>query len=162
MTFQFVKSELGDNPIIVEGFLAASPKAVFQAWTDPKIVMKWFGSRPHSLLSAKIDLRIGGVWRFILYDDEQETMGFEGKYLVVNPSHRLVFNWSKFTRGPSGSGDEPSVSQVDITLTARGAGTDIRIVHSAITDKETRIGFTDGWEHGMRNLRDLIEMPVSS
>lgn len=162
MTFQFIKSELGADPIIIEGYLAVSPKVVFQAWTDPEIVMKWFGPRPHSLLSAKIDLRVGGIWRFVMRDDEKETMGFEGEYLVINPSRRLVMNWSKFIKTPSGPHDAPSVSQVDITLTAKGAGTDIRIVHSTISDREIRIGFTDGWEHGMRNLRDAVEGPLSA
>lgn len=160
--FQFVKSALGADPIIVEGFLAASTKTVFRAWTDPEIVMKWFGPRPHSLLSAKIDLRVGGVWRFVMRDDEQEIMGFEGEYLVIDPHRHLVMSWSKFIKVLSGPHEASSISKVDITLTEKGTGTDIRIVHSAIADPSTRIGFTDGWEHGIRNLRDSVEMPASS
>lgn len=162
MTFEFIQSPLGADPIIVEGYLAATPKAVFRAWTNPEMVMKWFGPRPYSLISAKIDLRVGGVWRFVMRDDELETMGFEGEYLVVEPSCSLVMSWSKFIKVPTESYETPLVSQVDITLTAKGAGTDVRIAHSALQDRGTRIGFTDGWEHGMRNLRDAVERPVSS
>lgn len=162
MTFQFVKTELGSDPIIVEGYFAASPKAVFRAWTDPEIVMKWFGPQPRSLLSADIDLQVGGVWRFVMRNDDEETMGFEGEYLVIDPGRRLVMNWSKFFAASSGPNDAPSVSQVDITLSAKGVGTDIRIVHSAIADKGTRIGFTGGWEHGIKNLRDIFEESISA
>lgn len=160
MTFQFVKTELGSDPIIVEGYIAASPDAVFRAWTDPEIVMKWFGPQPRSLLSAGIDLQVGGVWPFVMRSDGEETMGFEGEYLVIDPDRRLVMNWSKFVEALFGPSDAPSVSQVEITLSAKGAGTDIRIVHSAIAGKDTRVGFTSGWEHGINNLRDILEGPV--
>lgn len=161
MTFQFVKTELGADPIIVEGYIAAPPGAVFRAWTDPEIVMKWFGPRPRSLLSADINLQVGGTWRFVMREDADGSMGFGGEYMVIDRDRRLVMKWSKFTETLSGPPDTPSVSQVDITLSLKGAGTDIRIVHSAIPDKDTRIGFTSGWEHGIKNLRDMLDGPGS-
>ena len=47
---QFVKTEPGTDPIIVEGFFAATPAKVFEAWTKPDIVVKWFGHKPNSIL----------------------------------------------------------------------------------------------------------------
>lgn len=161
MTFQFVKTELGSDPIIVEGYIAASQNAVFRAWTDPEIVMKWFGPQPRSLLSANIDLKVGGVWRFVMRNEGEEIIGFQGKYLKIVPNRRLVMDWSKFVESMSAPNDAPSVSQVDITLTVKDAGTDIRIIHSAIADEDTRIGFINGWEHGVNNLRDMLEKSVS-
>lgn len=159
MNFQFVKTEIGADPIIVEGFIAATPKAVFRAWTDPKLVKKWFGPQPHSLISADIDLRVGGAWRFVLYEGDQGSMGFEGVYLVIDQDSRLVKKWSKFTISASGVRHVTPLSQVDITLNEKGSGTEIRISHSAIADRDTRIGFTSGWEHGIENLRNLFEEP---
>lgn len=156
MTFQFVRTELGADPIIVEAYIAARPKTVFRAWTDPEIVMKWFGPRPCSLLSADINLQVGGTWRFVMSEDDDGSMGFEGEYLVIDNDRRLVMIWSKFTEPSSAPRESPPMSQVDITLSAKGVGTDIRIVHSAIEDKDTRIGFTSGWEHGIKNLRDMF------
>ncbi len=151
----FVKTELGADPIIVEGYLAASPQSVFRAWTDPVLLMRWFGPKPDSLLSADLDLRVGGAWRFVMRDDGTEQMGFEGKYLVVQPSSRLVLSWSKFDTGSTQSG-LGQMSQVEIMLANKGSGTDIRIVHSAIEDDVMRTGFSSGWEHGMKNLHDLV------
>jgi uncharacterized protein YndB with AHSA1/START domain len=36
----FVKSAPGNDPIIVEGYFAAALAKVFEAWTDPAIVVK--------------------------------------------------------------------------------------------------------------------------
>lgn len=119
--------------------------------------MKWFGPQPRSLLSADINLQVGGTWRFVMRKDDDGSMGFEGEYLVIDRDNRLVMKWSKFTEPSSGPREASPQSQVDITLSSKGAGTNIRIVHSAIADKDTRIGFTGGWEHGLENLRDLFE-----
>jgi uncharacterized protein YndB with AHSA1/START domain len=69
---EFVKSVPGDDPIVVEGYFAATPARVFEAWTDPDIVVKWFGRAPNSVLSAIIDLRPGGAWQFLLSKDEHK------------------------------------------------------------------------------------------
>lgn len=152
---QFVKTEPGADPIVVEAYIAAPPEAVYGAWTDPEIVMKWFGPKPGTLLSADIDLRVGGAWRFVMHEDGVESMGFEGDYLTIEPNRRLVLNWSKFTKS-SGQNAATPMSRVDIVLSPNGSGTDIRIVHSAIDDENMRRGFTGGWEHGIANLCDLF------
>ncbi len=77
MSLPFVQTAPGADPIIVTGFLAASPAKVFRAWTDPKVVMKWFGPTPGALISAEIDLRQGGKWRFVMVDDGAMIMGFQ-------------------------------------------------------------------------------------
>lgn len=159
---QFVKTEIGADPIVVEGYFSSPPQSVFQAWTDPQIVKRWFGPTPDTLLSATVDLRVGGIWRFVMARDDEKTMGFEGKYLAIEQDRRLVLNWSKVTTYASGRREATPASRVEILLSAKGSGTDIRIIHSAISDKETRIGFTGGWEHGIMNLRALLESaPIS-
>lgn len=91
MTLEFVTAEPGDDPIIVEGYIAAPPARLFRAWTDPNIVTQWFGRAPHFLHSATIDLRPGGAWQFLESRDAERSVGFEGEYLDIEPSERLVF-----------------------------------------------------------------------
>lgn len=155
MTIPFVKTELGADPIIVNGYFAASPQQVFRAWTDPDLIVEWFGPKPGSLFSVDVDLRVGGAWRFVKTNHGTETTGFEGVYLDIRPHSLLIFSWSKFATN-SELGDSRPVSRVEIVLSERGSGTDISITHSAIADHETRIGFAGGWEHGMKNMQKLF------
>ena len=37
----------------------APREKVFQAWTDPEILMKWFGPKGVTTESARIDLKVG-------------------------------------------------------------------------------------------------------
>ena len=159
MTLEFVLSSPGADPILVEGFFQAPPLRVFQAWTDPDIVMKWFGPRPNSLHSATIDLRPGGAWRFLESQDKEKSVGFEGEYLDIDPGKRLVFTWSKVITLASGEREGTPTSQVAIAFSAKGAGTQVRLVHSAVHSEEMRRGFAGGWNFGLGTLRALLSRP---
>ena len=159
MTLEFLRTEPGDDPIIVEGYFAATPARVFQAWTDPNIVMKWFGRAPNSLHSATIDLRQGGAWRFLESRDEEKSVGFEGEYLDIEPGKRLVFTWSKVVAHATGERDSTPYSQVEVIFTAKGHGTDVRLVHSAVHSEDARRGFGGGWNLAFNTMSALLSNP---
>ena len=156
MTLEFVRTEPGDDPIIVEGYFAATPARVFQAWTDPNIVMKWFGRAPNSLHSATIDLRQGGAWRFLKSRDDEKSVGFEGEYLVIEPGERLVFSWSQVVAHADGERETTPHSQVEVIFTAKGNGTHVRLVHSAVHSEDARRGFGGGWEFAFNTMSALL------
>lgn len=144
------------TPIIVESYFAASPERVFAAWTDPNIVRKWFGPAANSLYSAVIELREGGAWRFVESQDEEKSIGFEGQYLHIEAGKRLVFTWSKFVAYVRGEPQSTPYSQVEVTFTKNGDGTDVRLVHSAIHDQETHRAFHRGWARALDTMSALL------
>ena len=152
----FVRSEPGDDPIVVEGYFAATPALVFQAWTDPDIVVKWFGRGPNTLHSAAIDLRRGGTWQFLLSKDEETSVGFEGEYLDFEPGERLVFTWSHVIAHTNGKREATPYSQVEIDFAAKGSGTNVRLVHSAVLSEDARKGVGGGWEASFNTLSALL------
>ncbi len=156
MTLAFVKTAPGEDPIIIEGYFAATPARVFEAWTVADEVMKWFGHSPNSLYSAHIDLRPGGAWQFVMSRDDQKSMGFEGEYVAIDPDRRLVFTWSHVVVHANNVRDATPPSQVEVTFTANGDGTDLRLVHSAVQDDETRMRFGGGWNAAMGVLSELF------
>ena len=153
---EFVTTEPGDDPIIVECYFAASPARVFQAWTDPNIVMQWFGRVPNSLHSASIDLRQGGAWQFLESHDAEKSVGFEGEYLAIQPNARLVFTWSQVITHAKGERTSTPYSQVEIIFKPKGQGTEVRLVHSAIHSEDTRRGFAGGWESAFSTLSAVL------
>lgn len=156
MTLEFVRTEPGEDPIVVEGYFAATPARVFQAWTDPNIVMKWFGRAPNSLHSATIDLRQGGAWQFLESSDGEKSVGFEGEYLDIEPGERLLFTWSQVVAHTSGEREATPLSQVEVIFTAQGRGTHVRLVHSAVHDEDTRRGFGGGWAFAFNTMSALL------
>ncbi len=153
---ELVRTEPGEDPIVIEGYFAAAPAALFEAWTDPNIVMKWFGPAPNSLHSADIDLRHGGNWRFLKSRDDEKSVGFEGEYLVIEPGARLIFTWSQVVAYVNGEREATPPSRVEVVFTAQGSGTHLRLVHSAVKDEETRRGFGGGWAFAFNALSVLF------
>lgn len=157
MTVRFLTTALGADPVRVEGYFAATPDDVFDAWTNPERVMQWFGPTPNSLHAATIDLRVGGAWQFVKSSDADCSFGFEGTYLTIEPNARLVFTWSKYNEPTTGSRETSERSQVDIVFMPKGHGTQVTLVHSAVSDELMRKGFGGGWETGFANLVALFE-----
>ncbi len=153
---EFVKSVPGDDPIVVEGYFAAPPDQVYEAWTDPDTVVKWFGQKPNSLHSASIDLRPGGTWRFLKSKDDDKSIGFEGLYQVIKPAEKLVFSWAHVVAHADGRREETPYSRVEVVFTARGRGTFVRLHHSAISNDQSRRGVGSGWQASFTHLTDTL------
>ena len=68
----------------------APRELVWKAWTDPKLIPKWWGPRRYSTVVDKMDVRPGGRWRFVQRDAEGNEFGFHGEYREVEPPKRLV------------------------------------------------------------------------
>jgi len=154
---EFLKSVPGDDPIVVEGYYAASPARVFEAWTDPDIVVKWFGQRPNSLHSASIDLRPGGAWRFLKSKDKDKSIGFEGQYLDILPDEKLVFSWAHVIAHANGEREATPYSRVEVNFTPKGMGTYVRLVHSAVRDQDARRGIGGGWKSAFASMANALD-----
>src|SRR3989475_10871342 len=68
----------------------APRELVWKAWTDPKLIPKWWGPRRYSTVVDKMDVRPGGRWRFVQRDAEGNEFGVHGEYREVEPPKRLV------------------------------------------------------------------------
>jgi len=152
----FVKSEPGSIPIIVECFFNETPKIIFNAWTDPDIVKQWFGMEPNSMHSAFIDLRVGGEWRIIRKTTDDKTTTFKGRYLDIIDGEFLKFTWSISTESSDGKFEESAHSEVQVSFLPNGDGTDVRLQHSALKDTQSSQNFAFGWNASMHNIFTIL------
>jgi len=68
----------------------ASREQVFDAWTKPEEVSAWWDPSGRPLSECKIDLRLGGAFRFV-NQDSAHSPPFVGEYLVIERPGKLVF-----------------------------------------------------------------------
>ncbi len=76
---------------IIKRVFNAPRRLVFEAYTQPEHVRRWYGPRYLSMTVCEIDLRPGGAWRFVLQAPDGGTHGFSGVYREIVPHERLVF-----------------------------------------------------------------------
>ncbi|MEU4830969.1 SRPBCC family protein [Streptosporangium sp. NPDC023615] len=79
-----------DREIVLTRVFDAPRRLVFDAWTRPELLRRWYGARGWNLVVCEADLRVGGRWRFVSRGPGGEEMGQGGVYRVVSPPGRLV------------------------------------------------------------------------
>lgn len=78
-----------DTQYLVTRLFDAPAALVFQAFTTPELVKRWWGFEGVEWLACEIDLRVGGRWRFVVRSEGMEV-GFHGEYLEIDAPRRLV------------------------------------------------------------------------
>ena len=150
----FLRSDVGDDPIVVEGLFRAPLARVYRAWTDPEQIVKWFGLKAGSLVSATVDLRVGGHWRFVMAEEDDGRASLQGTYSVVEAEKRLRFTWCHLREYADGRREETPPSTVTVTFRAEGASTRVHLRHEGISRQDARKGVGGGWEASFRQLGD--------
>jgi uncharacterized protein YndB with AHSA1/START domain len=85
-----------DREIVSERIFDVPRERVFAAYTDPELIARWWGPRGTSTTVEQMDVRPGGVWRFVIRNDSDgEQNAFKGVYREIAPPERIVqsFEW---------------------------------------------------------------------
>jgi uncharacterized protein YndB with AHSA1/START domain len=82
----------GDREIVMTRALDAPRRLVFDAFTKPELVKQWLLGPPGwSMPICEIDLRVGGVYRYVWRrDSDGSEMGMGGVYREIAAPERLV------------------------------------------------------------------------
>jgi uncharacterized protein YndB with AHSA1/START domain len=83
----------GKQEIILTWTFDAPRALVFKAFTDPDLIPKWWGPASTSTIVDKMDVKPGGIWRFINRDAEGNENGFHGVYHDIVAPERLVYTF---------------------------------------------------------------------
>jgi len=91
-----------DREVVVRRAFNAPARIVFEAWTTPELMKRWWVPRSMGmvLLSCEMDVRTGGSYRFVFAHEGSEA-AFFGRYLEVTPPSRLA--WTNDEAGEGGS-----------------------------------------------------------
>lgn len=93
--------EPGKQDIVVKRSFDAPRDVVFKAFTNPDLIPRWWGSRRFTTIVEEMDVRRGGLWRFITRNNQNGTeYGFRGVYHDVVPYERTVFTLEYEGGGP--------------------------------------------------------------
>ena len=79
-----------DTEIVMTREFNAPRELLFDAWTKPEHVRRWWGLRGSKVPVCEIDLRVGGKWRWVLGEPESGEHAFSGVYLEIVRPERLV------------------------------------------------------------------------
>jgi uncharacterized protein YndB with AHSA1/START domain len=78
-----------ERQVVMERVFDAPRETVWKAMTDPDSIKQWWGPRYLTTTIDKMDVKPGGVWRFIHHDPEGREYAFNGTYREIVPPERL-------------------------------------------------------------------------
>ena len=131
-----------NNLVVVREKRAYSMSRVFDAprelvWkvcTDPALVPQWWGPRYLTTTVDKMEVKVGGVWRYIQKDAEGNEYAFNGVYKEVKAPERLTYTFEF----------EPMAGHISLET----------VTFEALPDGKTRIATTTSFD----TLEDLEGM----
>jgi uncharacterized protein YndB with AHSA1/START domain len=71
----------------------APRELVWEAMTNPEHIKRWYGPRDTQIVSAEVDLRPGGRFRYVMLGREGYEVAFSGTYREVVRPERVVNTW---------------------------------------------------------------------
>lgn len=148
----------GDREIIIARTFNGPARIVFDAWTRPDLVKKWWAPKSLgvTLASCDADVRVGGKYRYVLAGRHGEEIAFSGRYVEIVQSSRLVYTQ---VFEPMADAGEVTVS---MTFEEHDGKTHV-VSHEVYPSAEARdAAIGSGMEHGMREAMNQLDELVAS
>ncbi len=132
-------SEESDQVLRIERTFAAAPEVVFDAWTSPEVMRRWFHCAPDwDTPEAEVDLRVGGRVRVVMRRPDGTRGEARGEYTLIDRPHRLVMTWT--------FDDDPANEQlIELSFTETDGSTTVVMVNSGISTDKRREAQDAGW-----------------
>jgi uncharacterized protein YndB with AHSA1/START domain len=138
------------NELTISRIIRAPRDRVFAAWTDPRLLTKWWGPGPVTCPEAHVDLRPGGEYRLANLELDGSITWITGSFERVRPPEHLAYTWNV------------SIVPGDATLVIvdfrdHPQGTEVVIRHERFGAEAVRDMHLQGWGGCLDKLEVMFE-----
>ena len=137
-----------DREIVLIRVFDAPRTMVWDAFTKPELLKRWFGPRGWSLVVCEVDLKVGGGFRFVLRGPDGRDMGMRGVYREIVPPERSV-HMESFD-------DYPGEAQVTAVFVERAGKTTLTATVLYPSREIRDAVIKSGMEHGAAESYDKL------
>lgn len=156
MLDQSIPGVAAGREIVVTRVIDAPRELVFDAFTDPKHVGQWWGPDGFTTTTHAMDVRPGGVWKFVMHGPDGTDYGNRIVYDEVVRPERLVY------RHEGEEGDGPVKFTTTVTFVAEGPKTRLtmRAVFATAAERAhvaEKYGAVEGAHQTVARLAGYVE-----
>lgn len=146
----------GDREIVIARDFRAPRQRVFDAYTKPDLLRRWFGPHGYTLVVCDIDLRVDGHWRYVVRGPDGSDMTLQGYFReVVRPE--VLITTQTFDEGDYIA---DNASLCTTTFVERDGNTTltttVRYATPEVRNEMARSGMADGLGGGYERLAGLL------
>lgn len=118
-----------DREVIITRIVKAPRALVFQAWTDPVHLERWYGPNGFVTKTISMDFRVGGLWKFTMTGPDGTVFPNVVLYKEITPVERIVHD--------HGEREDSVMFEATITFIENDGGT-LVTMRSLFLTKEAR------------------------
>ena len=136
--------------------IRAGRQRVFDAWTRPEELRKWFG--PGAIRVAEVDTEphAGGSYHMVMKgsidgnpEDAERRVSVVGAYTAIVPGELIAFTWK-----PDWTVEDESL--VTVRLREVEGGTELHLIHERIASQNSCGGYSQGWTSCLDKLGNYL------
>jgi uncharacterized protein YndB with AHSA1/START domain len=147
--------------LVISRVFDAPRELVWQAWTDPRHILGWWGPAGFGSQSCEAELRVGGRFLLEMRAPDGTVHPCRGIYREIVEHERLVYSSEADDRHPCGAGLPPR-SLVTVSFTAQGRQTLLtihtRFETAACKEAAAEARFVVSWREGLERLAEYISV----
>jgi len=133
---------------------------VWEAWTNPKHVVQWWGPRGFTTTIEEMDVRPGGVWTHVMHGPDGTDYPNKSIFKEVVKPERIVYSHGGGKKGEPGANFE-STWTFDVVKEGKTRLT-IRMVFPTAEQRDTVVQVYGAIEGGKQTLERLSEFLAKS
>ena len=144
-----------DTQILITREFSAPKHLVYQAWTTPELIKRWWSGDRGEVTVAEVDLRRCGAWRYVMTANAGFEVAFHGEYREIIPNERIVS--TEIFEGMPGA---ESVNTA--TFTEKDGRTTVTVLVQHASQEHRDMHINSGMESGLQEAMDHLEQVAAS
>lgn len=142
-------SDAATETLVIKRTVPAAVERVWDAWTNPEKLGRWFAPEGFDLGEVRADAKAGGHYRIEMLKPNDENHTVTGQYLEVVPHERIQSTWRW-----EGS-DIETLLTVEFAA-GEGGTTELTLTHERFPDADLRDKHKVGWTGVLNRLEAFV------
>ena len=144
-----------NTEILITRDFDAPRHLVFKAWTTPTLIKRWWSGERGEVTLAEVDLRVGGMWRYVMVAHGGFEVAFHGEYREIVPNERIVT-----TEVYEGMPDGQALNIITFIESSGRTTLSILVQHTCREHRDAHIN--SGMEGGMQESMNRLDEVAAS
>ncbi|RHX77937.1 ATPase [Leptospira yasudae] len=153
------------DELVITRIFNAPREVVFDAWTVPEQVMKWWGPKEFTTPYCKMDFRVGGRYVFCMRAPDGNEFWSTGEYKEIVRPERIVktdsFADSNGNPVPAShygiDGEWPEVLLISLLFEDQQGKTKFTLRHTGIPGAEVSDMTSASWNESLDKLEAILK-----
>ncbi|AXV41004.1 MAG: ATPase [Methanobacterium sp. BAmetb5] len=137
---------------------------VWEAWTNPEAIKKWWGPRGYTTPVVKNDFMVGGSSLYSMRSPEGQDIWSTGVYKDIVPMERIV-STDSFADADGNvvpashygmNGDWPLELMVTVIFQEKNGKTHLTLQHTGFPDNQNKTLAEAGWNESLDKLAEYL------